>query len=68
MDLHVLSWNVNGLRSARLTRNRQDRVGTELRAAVNKPVDILMLQEHTLARPVTGGSLSDFLVSCHWGA
>ncbi|MCO5591909.1 hypothetical protein L7F22_045902 [Adiantum nelumboides] len=51
MDLHVLSWNVNGLRFARLTGKRQARVGTELQGVINIPIDILLLQEHELARP-----------------
>lgn len=49
--MHILSWNVNGLRTSRIVGNRASRLKREIASVTSSPVDILMLQEHKLAHP-----------------
>ena len=49
MDLHILSWNVNGMHFTSASGPRKLRLRRELRSHVDKPVDVLLVQEHKLA-------------------
>ena len=51
MDLHIVSWNVNGLQSSRLRGSRRSLLRQELGSHVHGLVDILMIQEHKIAQP-----------------
>lgn len=51
MDLHVISWNTNGLQDSRLRGSRRSLLRRELRQHVVGVVDVLLIQEHKIATP-----------------
>ena len=46
MDLHILSWNVNGMHFTSASGPWKLRLWRELRSRVDRPVDVLLVQEH----------------------
>ena len=49
MDLHILSWNVNDMHFTSASGPRKLHLRRELRSHVDRPVDVLLVQEHKLA-------------------
>ncbi|MCO5547759.1 hypothetical protein L7F22_001211 [Adiantum nelumboides] len=49
MDLHIISWNVNGMHFTSSSGPRKLRLRREITTHVSRPVDILIVQEHKLS-------------------
>ncbi|MCO5581067.1 hypothetical protein L7F22_034943 [Adiantum nelumboides] len=49
MDLHIISWNVNGMHFTNASGPRKLRLRREITTHVSRPVDILLVQEHKLS-------------------
>ncbi|MCO5569846.1 hypothetical protein L7F22_023560 [Adiantum nelumboides] len=49
MDLHIISWNVNGMHFTSSSGSRKLRLRREITTHVSRPVDILLVQEHKLS-------------------
>ncbi|MCO5615129.1 hypothetical protein L7F22_069418 [Adiantum nelumboides] len=51
MDIHVMTWNTNGLQCSRTRGSRRMLLRRELQKSVVGDIDILMIQEHKIAHP-----------------
>ncbi|MCO5608602.1 hypothetical protein L7F22_062815 [Adiantum nelumboides] len=51
MDIHVMTWNTNGLQSSRTRGSRRRLLRKDLQKSVVGDIDILMIQEHKIAHP-----------------
>ncbi|MCO5594066.1 hypothetical protein L7F22_048087 [Adiantum nelumboides] len=49
MDMHLLSWNVNGMHFTSSSGPRNLRLCKEISTHASRPVDILLVQEHKLS-------------------
>ncbi|MCO5579904.1 hypothetical protein L7F22_033770 [Adiantum nelumboides] len=51
MDIHVMTWNTNGLQSSRIGGSRRMLLRRDLQRSVVGDIDILTVQEHKIAQP-----------------
>ncbi|MCO5587797.1 hypothetical protein L7F22_041749 [Adiantum nelumboides] len=51
MDIHVMTWNSNGLQSSRTRGSRRMLLRKDLQRNVVGDIDVLMIQEHKIAHP-----------------
>ncbi|MCO5564746.1 hypothetical protein L7F22_018414 [Adiantum nelumboides] len=63
MDIHVMTWNTNGLQSSRTRGSRRRLLRKDLQKSVVGDIDILMIQEHKIAHPFGTLMSLDFRLS-----